>query len=238
VQGRDSGKEPELAMKTPIGRRLSESRLPLTLASMVAVAALMADGLLIHFSGPRLSPMWRCVPAVIATMLYARLAGWDLLSLGLTIRPLQGWLYWCKATAVIALAMGVLVSLGVLMCRLAGWHLASHSIPLTEVGDSFVWMCIQAPLIEEPIYRLVVCVPCVVLLRPAGCIIACGLLFSLLHAFYGNPSPDNAVAGFFLVWAFLRSGTILLPLALHSLGNLCVLILSVLITNGWLEPLA
>ncbi|MBN1511517.1 MAG: CPBP family intramembrane metalloprotease [Phycisphaerae bacterium] len=182
--------------------------------------------------------MWRCLPAVIALALYAKLTRWDLPSLGLTLRPLQGWLYWCKATALIGLAMGILVSLAVLTYRVAGWHLTSHSIPLTKAGEYFVWMCIQAPLIEEPIYRLVVCIPCVVLLRPVGCIVVCGVLFSLLHVFYGNPSPDNAVAGFFLVWAFLRSGTILLPLALHSLGNLCVLILSVLITHGWLGPLA
>ena len=52
---------------------------------------------------------------------------------------------------------------------------------------------------------------------------ASGLLFGGLHVLYGNPGPDNLVAGFFLAWAILKSGSILVPLALHALGNLCVI---------------
>ena len=38
------------------------------------------------------------------------------------------------------------------------------------------------------------------------------------------PGPDNLIAGFFLAWAFLKSGSIIVPLALHALGNLCALV--------------
>ncbi len=34
--------------------------------------------------------------------------------------------------------------------------------------------------------------------------------------------PDNLVAGFFVAWAYLRSETIVIPIALHALGNLVV----------------
>jgi membrane protease YdiL (CAAX protease family) len=84
-------------------------------------------------------------------------------------------------------------------------------------------MCILAPAVEEGIYRVGLCCGTVGLLRPGGAIAASGLLFGALHVLYGNPGPDNLVAGFFLAWAFLKSGSILVPLALHAAGNLCVL---------------
>jgi uncharacterized protein len=68
---------------------------------------------------------------------------------------------------------------------------------------------------------MVLCLPAVVLLRPGGAVAASGLLFGALHFAYGNPSPENLAGGFFLAWAYLKSGTILVPLLLHSLGNLC-----------------
>jgi len=63
----------------------------------------------------------------------------------------------------------------------------------------------------------------VALLGPRGTIVASGLLFGALHVLYGNPGPDNLLAGFLLAWTYLRSGSILVPFALHALGNLGVL---------------
>jgi membrane protease YdiL (CAAX protease family) len=92
-----------------------------------------------------------------------------------------------------------------------------------------LWIgCIVAPLFEEPIYRLIL----VAGLRkfPSWAIVAVGgLTFALLHVLYGNFSPDNAVAGFFLTWAFLKSESILVPMALHSLGNLIVILSWILV---------
>ena len=34
---------------------------------------------------------------------------------------------------------------------------------------------------------------------------------------------DNTIAGFFFGWAYLRSGTVLVPMVLHALGNLVAL---------------
>ena len=54
--------------------------------------------------------------------------------------------------------------------------------------------------------------------------------FAALHVAYGNPSPENLVGGFLLGWVYLKSETILLPVLLHSLGNLLVLFCQV---AGW-----
>jgi membrane protease YdiL (CAAX protease family) len=53
---------------------------------------------------------------------------------------------------------------------------------------------------------------------------SCGYKEAILHVLYGNAGPDNLIAGFFLAWAYLKSGTILVPVVLHSLGNVGVLL--------------
>jgi membrane protease YdiL (CAAX protease family) len=40
---------------------------------------------------------------------------------------------------------------------------------------------------------------------------------------YCNPSPENLVGGFFLAWAYLKSGGLAVPVLLHGLGNLVAL---------------
>jgi membrane protease YdiL (CAAX protease family) len=88
-------------------------------------------------------------------------------------------------------------------------------------------MCVVAPLVEETTYRLVLFMPLAVLLGPWKAIAVSGLAFGGLHVVYGIPSPENLVGGFFLAWAYLRSESIAVPLLMHSLGNLCVLVLQV-----------
>jgi uncharacterized protein len=53
------------------------------------------------------------------------------------------------------------------------------------------------------------------------------MLFGALHVVRGIPSPENLFGGMILAWAYLRSGSVLIPVLLHSLGNLCVLALQV-----------
>ena len=59
-------------------------------------------------------------------------------------------------------------------------------------------------------------------------IILSGTVFALAHLVGGNPGPDNFIAGFILAWAFLKSGTLLIPILLHFAGNLCVFVFGVL----------
>jgi membrane protease YdiL (CAAX protease family) len=55
--------------------------------------------------------------------------------------------------------------------------------------------------------------------RPWTAVTVSGLAFAALHIVHGNPSPENLVGGFFLAWAYLKSGSIYIPILLHSLGN-------------------
>jgi len=87
----------------------------------------------------------------------------------------------------------------------------------------FVWYaCLWAPITEESVYRFALCVPAHQSFGERLTSLASGAAFAALHFRYGNPAHDNFIAGFALAWAFLRSRTLLMPLGLHALGNLCV----------------
>jgi len=83
------------------------------------------------------------------------------------------------------------------------------------------WSCVHYPLLEETLYRLVLLVPLVALLGCRWAIVISGAVFAALHFAYGNPAPDNFVAGYLLAWAYLKSGSIVIPIAWHALGNAC-----------------
>ena len=91
----------------------------------------------------------------------------------------------------------------------------------------FVQMCVLSPIFEEATYRFGLCTGLVTVLRPWGTIFVTGMIFGALHILYGNPGPDNLIAGYFLAWAYLKSGTIVVPVVLHSFGNLCTLAMHV-----------
>lgn len=57
------------------------------------------------------------------------------------------------------------------------------------------------------------------ILRATPTVIVGGTLFAALHFVYGNAAPDNVVAGFFLTWAYLKSGTLVIPIIYHAAGN-------------------
>jgi membrane protease YdiL (CAAX protease family) len=156
---------------------------------------------------------------LLASAVYLVLVRGDRASLGLTAAPVQGWAYWLKATLVLALVIGGIVALLLVVLKAAGIRYPVPQVPPAEVVPALWRMCVRAPVIEEATYRLVLCAPLAALLRPWGAVAVSGVLFALVHVVYGNPGPDNQVAGFFLAWAFLKSGTVLVPVILHGLGN-------------------
>jgi len=218
-------------VKTPIGQQLSGSSWRLAAATAVGALAVAGHLLSIHFelaAGPVSSRCLFALVSVAALLLFVR---GDRQSLGLNLAPVQGWKYWCRVTLVIGLVLGVVVgglsAIVWAVCRLRGEELPLYATPPDQVRKAFVSMCIAAPLWEESIYRVAVCVPAVILLRPAGAIIVSGLVFGLMHVVAGVPGPDNLIAGFFLAWAYLKSGSIAVPIAWHSLGNLFALAVQV-----------
>ena len=168
--------------------------------------------------------------ALIALAANLRLVQGDLESIGLRLTPVQGWWYWVRVSLWIGLAVATCIVVG-----LGIWVLSGHELPLyvtspRDIGTSFLHMCLFAPIIEETIYRLAICVPLAVLLGPWKAIALSGLAFGALHFAYGIPSPENLLGGYFLAWAYLKSESIAVPVLLHGLGNLCALAAQV---AGW-----
>jgi membrane protease YdiL (CAAX protease family) len=212
-------------MKTCIGSGFGHSRKRRLIA--VAVGILIAGLDLAVFRWGLVDSPSECrgTLAVLAVAIYASLADGDARSLGLRLSPIQGWWYWVRAGLAIGFVIGLLVIIGWGAWRLSGRELpayASHVDPPDRLVNRFLFMCVFTPVLEEAIYRFALCVP----MAPFGpwkAILLSGFLFGLLHVVYGNPSPENLFGGFFIAWAFLKSESMLLPVLLHSLGNVVAL---------------
>jgi membrane protease YdiL (CAAX protease family) len=153
---------------------------------------------------------------------YLHLGRGDLASLGLIWKPVQAWNYWGRAALLIGLAVLCCIGIGLSAWLLSGRELPVYTVSPVASGSAFFRMCVSAPIREEAIYRFALCIPFAGLSRPWLAIGVSGLVFGGLHILYGNPSPENLIGGLFLSWAYLKSGSIYLPLLLHSLGNFFV----------------
>jgi len=161
--------------------------------------------------------------ALVAFATSVYLSGGDLLSLGLRSRPKQGWIPWIWISAKISCVIAVCVVVGLGAWQLMGNKLRIPNADPAYVTHHFLHMCVVAPVLEEAIYRMIVCLPLVSMIGCWKTIAINGILFASLHFVYGNPSPENLVGGFFLAWVYLKSETILLPILFHSIGNFVAL---------------
>jgi len=146
--------------------------------------------------------------------------------LGLKLSPVQGWYYWVRVVCWFGLAIALLLAVCSGVFLVGGWEIPTPPKP-GNFGLALFWMCCYAPLVEELVYRSLLTAAVLPLVGQRGAIIASGVLFASIHIIGGNPGPDNQVAGFLLEWAFLRSGTILVPMSMHAAGNLIALALHV-----------
>ena len=136
--------------------------------------------------------------------------------------PAGGWLRWVKLGALICLAILVLTVVAFFAFQAAGRPLALDGIDAAKFGKEWFKLVVVAPLLEETIYRLVLCLALLPLLGARGTVLASGVAFAVLHVLGRNPAPNNLVAGFFFAWAFVRSGSFAIPVLLHVVGNLLV----------------
>jgi membrane protease YdiL (CAAX protease family) len=200
------------------------------------MSAIAADFALVRWGAWELVIEARGVLAVAALALLVRLTAADLPSLGLRMAPEQGWWYWVRMTLLIGAAVGACIVVGLGLWVLAGGELPMPVVAPADIPLRLFSMCVTAPVIEETLYRLALCVPLTALLGPWRTVVVSGVLFGLLHVAYGNPSPENLVGGLFLAWAYLKSGSITVPVLLHSLGN-AVALGSQVAGWYWLTPL-
>lgn len=165
-------------------------------------------------------PMWiRAVLGATVFILYLSITARNRGSLGIRIRPIQPVTYWIRATLIIAALLLIPILAFLLVATLMNWEFTIPQIPPDQAAFVFLQMCVIAPIVEELIYRLALCFPVAGTFGPTAAILLSGATFAGLHFVYGNPSPDNFLAGYVLAWAYLKSGSIVVPIVLHSLGN-------------------
>ncbi len=214
-------------MQTAVGRIFENSKRKRNSVFVLAVGTVSIDILFVRMN---LYGEIRFALALIAFATIVYLDDGDLPSLGLRMNPKQGWRTWLDLSIKIALIFGLLIGVGFVLWskthKSGLGNLIIKTAP-TNINSRFIDMCVITPILEETTYRLVFCVSLVSLLGSSKTIIVNGIIFGILHIFYGNPSPENLIGGFFLAWVFLKSESILLPLIFHSLGNIIALAVQV-----------
>jgi uncharacterized protein len=210
-------------MKTAIGGLLKSNKRAWWFSFLIAVVAIISDIALV-VARPA-TDVWFDLPAAAVVVFLGALAFFyrDRNSFGLCFLPLQGGVYWVKVTLLLgAIMLAIILAaswvlLGVLKYQVpSDYYYLSHK---SQILPLFVSMCIAAPITEEIIFRLALCPPLAAKWKPMTAIIVSGSIFAAMHVLNGNPGPDNMIAGFILAWAFLKSGSLSVPIALHSLGN-------------------
>ncbi|MDZ4684990.1 MAG: type II CAAX endopeptidase family protein [Planctomycetaceae bacterium] len=207
-----------------IGRRLQNSPARLIAAVVIGLSVVIADLALswwrTNYGGLENG---RGTVAILGLVALVWLCEGDLAAVGLRIRPVQGWCCWIGWGLRIGLAVAACIAVGVGIGLGMGFVPPIHTTPPGRIGWALLGMCLIAPVLEETVYRLALCLPITAAIGPRTAIVVSGFVFGALHVVYGNPSPENLVGGFFLAWAYLKSQSLLMPVLLHSLGNLCAL---------------
>ena len=217
-------------MDTSIGAGLRNSRPRAWVAASLGVAVLLADALCVLHVDYYAFSSWR-IGLGAGCLVVLALLSWSPASVGLTHRASPSWGYWPRWLGVwllvllaLLLVFGILVWTGVIEFELKPAYRSRRAL-LAHLPN----MCLHAPLSEELLYRVAVCVPCVALLGARWTVVVSGVAFAALHWVYGNPFWDNQIAGFLLGYAYLRSGSVVVPVVLHAGGNFVVFLVNYLV---------
>jgi len=140
-----------------------------------------------------------------------------------TMRPALAW----------ALALPVL--LGALFAN-GAYHNAMRSLlhaqsePDLIVGGVgltplvLIAYCLQPAIVEELFFRYLALDSLRTVMSPWAAILLSSLMFGLAHVGVPLSIPILCVVGVALAWARVASGSLILPMVLHGLHNLCVVL--------------
>jgi membrane protease YdiL (CAAX protease family) len=205
-------------MNNNLGQSFCSTKRKAVFAAASATCIVIADFLLILFFKNHYSiHVYRAVLTVVSVVIMWVLAGFDYRSIGFTFRLQHGICYWIKSTVFVSIILLLLSGSLLLISHLA--NLPFPSRPLGFAMRGLFQICVRYPIQEELLYRLVLCAPLLGLIGSRGIIIVSGVTFAAVHFASGNANPGNFVAGYFLAWAYVKSGSIAVPIAWHSLGN-------------------
>ncbi|MCP4092673.1 MAG: CPBP family intramembrane metalloprotease [Planctomycetes bacterium] len=142
--------------------------------------------------------------------------------------PNGGWRLWMKVSLIVT---GWALLLWLLLFGIGSLFVWGPHFPGIEYdyAVSLLWpVCVIAPLLEEGVYRFLLCTALATRFRHRHVIFISGTLFALLHVAYGNFAPTNLLAGYLLSWAYLMSSSLWLTVLWHGVGNLGILAAQVL----------
>jgi membrane protease YdiL (CAAX protease family) len=149
--------------------------------------------------------------------------GWNWRELGFRAAPVDGWRFWLVVGAVAAGVLVLLLAGTVLLARFTT-HVPSPLAARPHVIDlrRFLTLVVLAPVLEEILYRGLLCSAAEPVLGRRGAIACSGAMFAIAHLIANKLDVTTLTAGFLLSWAFLRSRSLWIPIGFHAAGNLAV----------------
>ena len=167
----------------------------------------------------------RDIPPAIAVALFVYFMRKNLDAFGVRVRPLPSLKFWLQTVLALAILMSLLIAGTVAFYLALDKPMPPPALPTFKLA----WeMVVASPIVEESIYRwLFVTAIVAVAPRWAGVVLS-GAVFAYLHFVYNNPGPDNFIGGYLFAWMYLRSGSILVPIAFHALANGSLIVLNVI----------
>lgn len=128
---------------------------------------------------------------------------------GPLVNPLPNWKYWIK------------LGLCILPLMVTALYFYPQKISVNTV-TWFYYFGFISPILEEIIYRMVVCSTLLRFLSEKIVIGISTLIFVSLHFFAGGISFTHGLAGIFLGYAYTKSRSLLLVIIFHSIGNILI----------------
>lgn len=84
--------------------------------------------------------------------------------------------------------------------------------------------CIQPAIVEELFFRYLALDSLRAVMSPQAAVVLSSLMFGLAHVGVPLSIPILCVVGMVLAWARVASGSLILPMVMHALHNLCVVL--------------
>ena len=132
-----------------------------------------------------------------------------------------------SAIPICLIALGLNWASTELLSRLANINLADQDLvkvvtsnTLSPSGKAllYAFLLLEAPLLEEPLFRGVVFGGCAKIMPVWGAIILSGFLFAFVHVNAATFIPLWFL-GVTFAWLYVRTGTLLAPMAVHFIFN-------------------
>ncbi|PCJ54270.1 MAG: hypothetical protein COA70_06475 [Planctomycetota bacterium] len=147
-------------------------------------------------------------------------------------RPSKGWpgmtpnggtKLWLKVSLIVSAWAILLWSLLYGVSALFDFGPGFTKVDPEHMPVQFFSVTVIAPVLEEGVYRILLCTALATRFRHRTVIAISGTAFALLHLLYGTLAPTNLLAGYLLSWAYLMSGSLWIPIVWHAVGNVAIL---------------